>query len=208
MLVDLHIHECTFSKDSKISLKEIVEIAKERGLDAVCITDHDDLGIREFAEKYSIAINFPIFVGVEYLSTQGDILAFGLERLPETHLNAQQFIDYVNSCNGVCFSAHPFRNNNRGLEDNLKSVKGLTGIEVLNGNSTLEENRKAYDYCKMLGMQAIGASDCHHPSTLGKYATKLPQWANSLEEFIDVLKLGKCKPAIFEDGKYRIVDQF
>ena len=39
MLVDMHLHECTFSKDSFINLKQIVAIAKAKGLDAVCITD-------------------------------------------------------------------------------------------------------------------------------------------------------------------------
>lgn len=207
MLVDMHIHECTFSKDSKISLKEIVEGAKGKGLDAICITDHDNMGLKETAEEYSKETNFPIFVGVEFLTTQGDILAFGIDKLPNVRLDAQQFIDYVKSCNGVCFSAHPFRNNNRGLEDNLKSVSGLDGIEVLNGNTDLDANKKAFEYSKILGIQAIGASDSHHLSTLGKYATKLPKWANSLDEFIGIIKLGLCKPAIFENGKYRIVDQ-
>lgn len=208
MLVDLHVHECTFSKDSKMSLKEIVEDAKIKGLDGICITDHDDLGIRETAEKYSEEVNFPIFVGVEYLTTQGDILAFGLEKLPERHLNAQEFIDYVKSYDGVCFSAHPFRNNNRGLEENLNLVKGLDGIEALNGSTTLEANRKALEYCRMLDIQPIGASDSHHLGALGKYATKLPKWANNLQEFIDVIRLGKCKPAILENGTYRVVDEF
>lgn len=208
MLVDLHIHECTFSKDSEMNLKDIVEHAKQIGLDGICITDHDDLGIKEIAEKYSKEVDYPIFVGVEYFTTQGDILAFGLESLPETHLNAQEFIDYVKSFNGVCFSAHPFRNNNRGLEENLKLVKGLNGIEVLNGNTDLEANRKALEYSKLLGIQPIGASDSHRLSVLGKYATKLPKWVNNLQEFIDVINLGLCKPAILEDGEYRIVDQF
>lgn len=208
MLVDIHVHESAFSKDSEMSLEEIVENAKKKGLDGICITDHDDLGIREKAEKYSKEMDFPIFVGVEYLTIQGDILAFGIDRLPEKHLNAQEFIDYVKSYNGVCFSAHPFRNNNRGLEENLKLVKGLDGIEALNGSTTLEANRKALEYCRMLGIQPIGASDSHRLSALGKYVTKLPKWADSLQEFIDVIKLGKCKPAILDNGLYRVVDEF
>ncbi|WMJ76024.1 MULTISPECIES: PHP domain-containing protein [unclassified Sedimentibacter] len=208
MLVDLHVHECTFSKDSKNSLEEIVESAKRKGLDGVCITDHDSMGLKETAEKYSKEVNFPIFVGVEVLTNQGDILAFGIDRIPDKKLDAQQFIDYVKELNGVCFSAHPFRNNNRGLEENLLSVNGLDGIEVLNGNTDLQANKKALEYCKILGLQAIGASDSHSEKTLGKYATKLPKWANNLGEFIDVLKLGQCKPAVLEHSGYRILEQF
>ena len=46
MLVDMHLHECTYSTDSFLRLEEIVSIARERGLDAICITDHDSMGLR------------------------------------------------------------------------------------------------------------------------------------------------------------------
>ena len=42
MFIDMHMHESTFSKDSFLKLDEMVELAKERGLGAICITDHDD----------------------------------------------------------------------------------------------------------------------------------------------------------------------
>lgn len=44
MLIDMHMHEMTFSKDSFLKLDEMVRIAKEKGLDAICITDHDSMG--------------------------------------------------------------------------------------------------------------------------------------------------------------------
>ena len=78
MLVDMHIHEKTFSLDSFLTLEEIVAIAKQRGLDAVCITDHDSMALRDYCEEYSRKIGFPIFVGVEFLSYWGDITAFGV----------------------------------------------------------------------------------------------------------------------------------
>ena len=37
MFIDMHMHEKTYSKDSFLSLDEIVQIAKEKGLGAVCI---------------------------------------------------------------------------------------------------------------------------------------------------------------------------
>ena len=76
MFIDLHIHEKRFSKDSFISLEEIVEIAKAKGLDGICITDHESMGLREYAAEYSAKTGFPIFVGIEYYSLQGDILNF------------------------------------------------------------------------------------------------------------------------------------
>lgn len=206
MFVDTHMHECTFSTDSFLTLKEIVEIAKEKGLDGVCITDHDSMGLKETAEKYSKEIGFPIFVGIEYYSLQGDIVAFGITDYPETRIDAQDFIDMVKAQGGVCFSAHPFRNNNRGLEENLKVVQGLDGIEALNGSASCEANKKAYEYAKELGIQACGSSDCHVPEKVGVYATWLPEYVTTLDEFVALFKKGLCKPAVYENGTYRIVD--
>ena len=50
MLVDMHLHESTYSSDSKMTLAEIVSDAKAKGLDGVCITDHDSMGLKEVAE--------------------------------------------------------------------------------------------------------------------------------------------------------------
>ena len=45
MLMDLHMHEKRNSADSFISLEEIVFRAREMGLDGICITDHDSMGL-------------------------------------------------------------------------------------------------------------------------------------------------------------------
>lgn len=208
MIIDLHMHESTCSKDSFLKLERIVELAKEKGLDAICITDHDSMGLKEFAEDYSKKIGFPIFVGVEYLSLQGDITAWGIDSFPEKRIEAQKFIDLVNEQNGFCVSCHPFRNNNRGLEENLKTVKGLGGIEVLNGSTDMEANRKALKYCKELGLQMVGASDSHWESAVGKYVTWIPEDVTTLEDFIRVMKSKKSKPAIWKEDHYEVVDEF
>ena len=132
MIIDMHMHEMRYSGDSFLRLENMVEIAKRRGLDGICITDHDSMGLKEFAAEYSEKTGFPIFVGIEFYSLQGDIVAFGIEDYPKERIPAQEFVDLVQAQGGMCFSAHPFRNNNRGLEENLKIVKGLDGIEVLN----------------------------------------------------------------------------
>ena len=44
MLVDLHLHESTYSSDSKMTLQEMVEDARAKGLDGICVTDHDSMG--------------------------------------------------------------------------------------------------------------------------------------------------------------------
>ena len=102
-----------------------------------------------------------------------------------------------------------FRNNNRGFEDHLWEIQGLHGVEVLNGSTDMEANRKALSICKARNMQMVGASDAHWTSQLGKYATMVPGEPKDLEEFVAALHKGGLKPAIYEEGKgYRIVDTF
>lgn len=208
MLVDMHLHECAHSLDSFINLKQIVDIAKFKGLDAVCITDHDSMGLKDYAAEYSKEVGFPIFVGIEFFSLWGDITAWGIDSYPDHRIGAQEFIDHVNKSGGFCVSCHPFRNNNRGLEDHLRDVKGLHGVEVLNGSTSLEANRTALRYCRELGLQAIGASDAHVEKQIGKYVTWLPEMVYNTSDFIAQLHHCKTRPAIWNGSSYDVVDEF
>lgn len=206
MLIDMHMHEMRYSSDSFLMLEQMVELAKMRGLDGICITDHDSMGLKEFAENYSEKTGFPIFVGIEYFSLQGDIVAFGIEDYPKERIPAQEFISYVKSQGGMCFSAHPFRNNNRGLEENLRWVEGLDGVEVLNGSASFEANRKAADYAKARQFATIGSSDCHVPEKLGLYATYFQKEIRTVEELVQAVKARECFPAYYAGGMYHLWD--
>ena len=206
MLVDMHLHECTFSKDSFINLKQIVSVARARGLDAVCITDHDSMGLVDSAAEFSKKENFPIFVGVEYFSAHGDITAWGIDTFPDTRIDAQIFIDHVNAHGGFCVSCHPFRNNNRGLEDHLRNVRGLHGVEVLNGSTDMDACRKALRYARELNLKTIGASDAHVEKQIAKYVTWMPETVTTLPDFIAQLHACQPKPAIWNGSGYDVVD--
>lgn len=96
MFIDLHMHEISYSSDSFLSLEEMVTIAKERGVDGICITDHDSRGLRETVAEYSRQSGFPIFVGIEFYSLRGDILAFGIEE----HIDVLKGLDAIEILNG------------------------------------------------------------------------------------------------------------
>ena len=189
MIIDMHMHEMRYSGDSFLRLENMVEIAKRRGLDGICITDHDSMGLKEFAAEYSEKTGFPIFVGIEFYSLQGDIVAFGIEDYPKERIPAQEFVDLVQAQGGMCFSAHPFRNNNRGLEENLKIVKGLDGIEVLNGSTLYEANRKAAEYAAELGLATVGSREIR-----------------SVQELIRSVKRCETLPVYYKEGGYYLWD--
>ena len=208
MLVDMHLHESTYSIDSFITLEQIVTVAKSRGLDGICITDHDSMGLRERAAAYSRETGFPIFVGVESYTLQGDITAWGIDSCPQVRIPAQDVIDQSNAAGGCCVACHPFRNNNRGLEENLKVVRGLHGIEVLNGSTSIEANRRAMRYCRELGCKPVGASDAHVEDKIGVYATWLPEYVDNLSDFVRQLRTCPTKAARWTGRSYEVLEDF
>ncbi|WP_092591958.1 PHP domain-containing protein [Acidaminobacter hydrogenoformans] len=198
MKFDLHIHELTHSKDSHLSLEQIVLEAKSRGLEGIAITDHDVLGLRAQARFLSARHNLPIFVGVEVYTTLGDILVFGVDQLPAVEegkrIESQQLIDYVNSKGGATIAAHPFRSNGRGLGEALYGLTGLTAIEGYNGRTTKGHNDRAADVALALGIPMTGGSDAHAPGEVGAYATEVSGVVQTEKDLIQALKKGRCYP--------------
>lgn len=194
MIIDTHLHERTFSGDSKMNLLEIVSEARRKGLDGICITDHDEIGLINYARQISESQDFPIFVGVEYLACEGDIVAFGIDSLPAPHLTAQEFADYVAERGGVCIAAHPYRSNSRGLGDMLFTAKNIIGAEAYNGSSTPLENRLALETCKKAGLKQFGASDAHTTMQVGLYATEIPGRFTTVAGLVEAIKTQECRP--------------
>lgn len=208
MLIDLHLHVLPHSTDSFLSLEGAVLKAKERGLDAICVTDHDSMGLRERAAAFTRETGFPVLVGVEYFSRQGDITAFGVDSFPDHRVPAQAFIDLVNAQGGFCAACHPFRNNGRGLGTHLGQVKGLHAAEVLNGSTIMEANRQALRWCRELGLKTIGASDAHVEKQVGIYATWLPHRVHNMADLVAQLHGERPRPAIWNGESYDVTEDF
>jgi hypothetical protein len=198
MKFDLHIHESTHSKDSRLSLEQIVLEAKSKGLDGVAITDHDVFGLRDQARFLSARHGLPIFVGVEVYTALGDILVFGVDQLPAVEvgerIEPQRLIDYVNSKGGATIAAHPFRSNGRGLGEALYGLTGLTAIEGYNGRTSENRNDRAAAAALALGVPLTGGSDAHTPGEVGAYATEIIGLVQTEKDLIQALRQGLCHP--------------
>ncbi|CAK7007591.1 MAG: hypothetical protein DELT_00306 [Desulfovibrio sp.] len=192
MFIDLHTHEELFSPCSYMSLEKAVETARALGLNGICITDHNSMRIAVIAEKFLQECAFPVFIGVEMTTHEGDIVAFGLESLPQETPMAQEFVDFVNAQNGFCFAAHPYSRYRPSLGDGLFSLRGLHGVEVANGGNMKEDDEKAFRACKRLGLTPVGGSDAHAPEEIGRYATWLPKSVTTVHDLVTTLKTGKC----------------
>lgn len=203
MIIDIHIHEKNNSMCSHIGLDEIVEEARRKGLDGICITDHDSNALAAQAHKYRQNYGFPVLVGAEVLTFEGDILVFGLDILPREKMHAWELLDLVVREGGVGIAAHPYRDNNRGLKDQIKILPNLSGFEVLSGRTEPHNNMKALNVAKELGLTGLGGSDAHELDEVGKFATYFPQPIKSEADFVKAVKSRRYEPVFYANGNYQ-----
>ena len=207
MLIDMHLHQDRHSFDSHVSLEDIIDEAKRKGLDGICITDHDNLGLREIVHQF-YNDDLKIFVGVEILTTQGDILVIGLDKVPEKMITPKELLKLADEQGAVCISAHPYRKNNRGLEDNIFEYSSdkqihLHAVEVCNGSTPFELNAQAGDTAKKTKLAMTGGSDAHWKERVGLMATYFSDDISTEQDLIEAIKKGNCYPVFYEDGEYK-----
>jgi len=190
MLFDLHVHQDKHSLDSKLSIIDAIHEAKTKGLDGICITDHDDLGLRPFAQYLSEYHNLLVIVGVEIYTLDGDLLCYGIDELPTERLSAKETIDFVHERGGVCIAAHPYRHNNRGVKNLIRTLE-LDAIEVYNGRTDDASNERAYSEALKLGLPMTGSSDAHSVGEIGGFVTDFEEEIYSEQDLIKAIKLGR-----------------
>ena len=80
MLIDLHTHSYPQSDDAFMAVDELIDTARARGLDGVCLTDHDrfwsEAETRELSKKHQ----FLVLAGSEINTDAGHVLVFGLDK--------------------------------------------------------------------------------------------------------------------------------
>jgi len=129
----IHIH--TTHSDGSSSIKQIAKAAKERGLEWIIITDHNNLkGLNEEGWIDGVAV----LVGEEISPSLGDhYLSFDINQTISEKMSPQEFINEVNKQGGFGFIAHP----DESLDRKHKlppliwkdwNVKDFQGLEIWN----------------------------------------------------------------------------
>ncbi len=203
-LVDLHIHTI-LGGDSDIEPKALVERAREAGLDAVCVTEHHSHALSAPCDDVSRATGFPIFRGMEYRSAEGHLLVFGvpLDRSDMTPgLPIQKVITWVHARGGVAIPAHPYQRDMLGgrLGDRVLALEGLYALEGANGSVSPEGNRKAMEAARAMGISAVGGSDAHGLTTIGRAYTVFPAPLKNGAALVEALKNGDYRPFMNDTG--------
>ncbi len=199
-LIDLHVHTYPASSCASNSIEEQIEAAKSVGLDAICITDHNYIWDKQSIERLIDKHGFLVLRGTEITTDQGDILVFGLNKIPAKKglISAMELREIVKEEGALMIAAHPFRGflisdvQSLGLTPEKASKRELfklvDAVEVLNGRVNASENiftKKVSDICDLPG---TGGSDAHETSEIGIYATYFQEKISTEKELIEALK--------------------
>ncbi len=210
--VDMHVHSI-YSGESLARPRDIVEAALEKGLDAICITEHESLSVSRPFEEFRGKTPLTILRGVEIATDSGHMLVYGVSDKEwgdwgkRCVCRAQDLIDRVNLMGGVVVPAHPYVIScSHGspycwdplitVDDRVEGLRNIAALEVCNGKQL------AYPcICEMLGALArdmglpgTGGSDAHIPSDVGRSYTvfRTPVYSNA--DLVRAVKSGLLHP--------------
>lgn len=193
MLIDIHTHTSIGSPCSILHPEDLIATAKEKGIEAVCITDHDTTRAVKICKEIGRKYDFLVLGGMEVRCKEGDVLTFGLWERPPGKIKVQELIDLVHDVGGVAIPAHPFRTEAPSLGDKIWEVRGFDAIEILNGNASDYQNELARKAALKLNLPGTGGSDAHSILTVGEYLTFFEDQIKNEEELIVAIKERKFR---------------
>lgn len=193
--VDLHVHT-RFSFDASIRPRFLADALHAHSfIKGVAVTDHHTLEgyfhVQRFASAYEDLVIVP---GVEVTTMLGDVIVLGVKEKPAHWSTLEPLIDFARQRNGVIVIPHPYRE--RGIGNAAQKIpEELGAVEVLNPDSTAEENNMADMLAKTVNMPRVAGSDAHHIQQLWKAYTQIDADA-TVESILKAIRSGRVKPVL------------
>ena len=200
MLLEIHCHTSEKSKCSVVAARDLVTRAFEVGMDCIIFTDHHYLWsveeLQEVKMQSGVPGHFLILSGQETTTSEGiDVLVFGADR---TFAKGTALQDIRKICPAAAIIwAHPYRMGRRPTREQLTNEM-FDAIEVLNSNHTFIELYQAVTDWHSLKFTATAGTDAHAASYVGTYPTIMEHPVESIEEFAEEIKAGRCHPYLKE----------
>lgn len=201
MLIDLHVHTSVSSPCSQIDPHQLVEAAPIIGLDAVCVTEHEEMEGADFAWRLGREAGFTVLRGVEVYTDLGDMLVFGYRR-PRFPLQVsfEELAREVREGGGVIIPCHPCRGahdlfETMGQETAARMMRSVDAVEVRNGGTAPEANQAAEKMAVRCGLPGVGGSDAHFLMQVGRCLTVFERDIRDEEDLVREIRAGRCRAA-------------
>ena len=214
MLIDLHLHTYPKSDDSFMGADELIVAAKAKGLDGVCLTEHDAFWPQDAVDVLSRKHDFLVLPGCEINTDAGHVLVFGLEEYVFGFHKPDFLRVALKQKGALAIAAHPYRRRfleepGRKPEARAEMLQRASGdsmfrfchaIEAVNGRGTPGENCFSQDLGKQLGIKMTGGSDAHKLDQLGTAATEFQRPITGLSDLILELREGRFEAVDMRGG--------
>lgn len=209
MLIDLHCHTAPRSSCSRATLTGLVAVARERGVDALCITEHDLRWSDEDLAAASKDVGFPLLRGIEVSTDVGHVLAYGELRRPLWRGYALgELVAEAEETGAALVLAHPVRY----LAGARAARAGRTppapeevaalpqwsmvhAVEAMSTQTTTAEHALVAAALEVAPRPATAGSDAHDDATAGAFATRFERAVHTSAELAAEIRAGRISPA-------------
>lgn len=186
--VDLHLHS-HFSHDGRSSLQELIERARECGLDRIALTDHNTVegALKLIRMEPELAI-----AGEEIKTLEGEVIGLFITRRVPPFLRPEEAMDLVHEMGGLTYIPHPLDRHRANFRP--QRVVDLAGridiIESYNPWCDVSANRAAAQLADELGKPQATGSDSHSADELGRSWMEMEEYS-SPTEFLERLRFAR-----------------
>ncbi|QLH75469.1 MAG: PHP domain-containing protein [Methanomassiliicoccales archaeon] len=148
--------------------EDVVKIARQGGIDVVCITDHNSiqgaLRASKFARRYD---DVHVVIGEEISTLQGEVIGLFLNEEIPLGLTAEETVDRIKAQDGLVIAPHPFSYHVPAIGRMIDELC-VDGIEVINGGHIDgPSNVRAMERSKCGKWAKVAGSDAHSLQQIG-----------------------------------------
>ncbi|MFB6123848.1 MAG: PHP domain-containing protein [Haloferacaceae archaeon] len=191
--VELHTHS-SLSHDGRDPVDMLLEQAAAVGLDAIAVTDHDEIAASleavDLAPDYGL-VGIP---GMEVTCAAGHVLALGVREAVPAGLSFGETLDRIHGQDGVAVVPHPFQSSRHGVAARISrdELAEADAIEVYNSRLlTGLANRKAERFAVERGLPMTAGSDAHISEMVGQAVTEVDADERSADGILDAILDGR-----------------
>jgi predicted metal-dependent phosphoesterase TrpH/glycosyltransferase involved in cell wall biosynthesis len=188
---DLHMHT-DHSPDCATPVPVLLETARERGLGAIAITDHNEVSGALEARKLADGMDgFQVIVAEEVKTAeQGEVIGLFIEEKIPRGMSMAETIVEIRRQGGLVYVPHPFDRLHSvpDYEHLLNVVDEIDILEVFNPRIAFSAfNEEAERFAAKYRIVPGAGSDSHVPQGLGSVRIRISEFEGP-EEFLEAMR--------------------
>jgi predicted metal-dependent phosphoesterase TrpH len=191
--VELHTHSA-LSYDGRDPVDLLLEQAAAVGLDALAVTDHDEIDASLEAADRATDHGLVGIPGIEVTTAAGHLLALGVEEFIPSGRPFDETLDLIGDLGGVAVVPHPFQKSRHGVAPHISrdQLASADAIETYNSRLlTGIANRRAERFADRRGLPTTAGSDAHIAEMVGQAVTEVAAERCSTEAILDAVVDGR-----------------